>query len=91
MIDKTELESTDSTYSDYLRSPNPQSLFLKKATEPETRKHIDEADIKKATGIDNIPAKVLKWAIDLFAPILTKLFNKCIEEGVYPDSLKLAV
>ena len=85
-----ELESTDSTYSDYLRSPNPQSLFLKKATEPETRKHIDEADIKKATGIDKIPAKVLKWAIDLFAPILTKLFNKCIEEGVYPDSLKLA-
>ena len=43
-----ELESTEANYSDYLRSPNSQSLFLKKATEPETRKHIGEADTKKS-------------------------------------------
>ena len=40
--------------------------------------------------MDEIPAKLLKWAAALFASMLTKLFNKCIEEGVYPDSLKLA-
>ena len=85
-----KLEPTDVKYSDYLKSPNSESIFLKKATEPETRKHIDEADINKAIGIDNIPAKILKWAVELFVPILTKIFNKCIEEGVYPDSLKLA-
>ena len=49
----------------------------------------NEADINKATGLDEIPAKLLKWAAALFASMLTKLFNKCIEEGVYPDSLKV--
>ena len=85
-----KLEPTDVKYSDYLKFPNSESIFLKKATEPETRKHIDEADINKAIGIDNIPANILKWAVELFVPILTKIFNKCLEEGVYPDSLKLA-
>ena len=77
-------------FSNFLKSPNSKSLFLRKATEPETKKHIEEADINKATGIDNIPAKILKWCIDLLVPILTKLFNRCIEVGIYPDSLKLA-
>ena len=77
-----KLEPCDKTFSDYLKSPNSKSLFLRKATEPETRKHIEEADINKATGIDNIPAKILKRCIDLLVPILTKLFIRCIEEGI---------
>ena len=85
-----KLEPTDANFSDYLKHPNSKSIFLRKATEPETKKHIDEADVNKATGIDNIPAKILKWVIDIIVPILTKLFNICIEKGVYPDSLKLA-
>ena len=85
-----KLEPTDANFSDYLKHPNSKSIFLRKATEPETKKHIDEADVNKATGIDNIPAKILKWVINIIVPILTKLFNICIEKGVYPDSLKLA-
>ena len=85
-----KLDTTEKLFSDYLKNPNPKSFFIQAACEPETEKYINEADINKATGLDEIPAKLLKWAAALFASMLTKLFNKCIEEGVYPDSLKLA-
>ena len=85
-----KLDTTEKLFSDYLKNATPKSFFIQAACEPETEKYINEADINKATGLDEIPAKLLKWAAALFASMLTKLFNKCIEEGVYPDSLKLA-
>ena len=42
--------------------------------------------IKKAKGYDQIAPKIIKWAPDLFAPILLKIFNKCIELGYYPGA-----
>ena len=32
----------------------------------------------------------MKWCIPYITEILTKIFNKCVEEGVYPDILKIA-
>jgi len=34
--------------------------------------------VKKGMGVDNIPPKIIKWAPELFAPILSKIFNKCL-------------
>ena len=36
------------------------------------------------------PPKILKWGAHVLIPILTKLFNKCLLGGIYPDSLKIA-
>ena len=85
-----KLPSTDACFSDYLKSPNRKSMFIKKATEFEVGKHVQELEEGKSVGIDEIPPKVLKWASSIIVPILTKIFNKCIAEGVYPDSLKIA-
>ena len=85
-----KLAPTDAKFSDYLKSPNDSSLFLKKATETEVGKLHQELDTDKSTGIDKIPPKILKWGAKIFVPLLTKLFNKCISEGIYPDSLKIA-
>ena len=41
-------------------------------------------------GTDKIPPKVVKWGAPVLIPILTKLFNKCLVGGIYPDDLKIA-
>ena len=40
--------------------------------------------------IDDIPIKYMKFSTVVIAPILTKLFNCCIEQGVFLDALKTA-
>ena len=85
-----KLESTDANFKDYLGSPNHSSMFLKKILESEIERLIQELDVKKSVGVDEIPPKLIKWGSQIFIPILTKLFNKCISKGIYPDSLKIA-
>ena len=46
---------------------------------------------KKSTGSDNVPAVLIKWSAKVIAPILAKIFNKCIELGKYPDILLLII
>ena len=67
-----------------------QVFFLQKATESEVSKKFQEIDASKMYGIDGIPPKILKWADFLLIPILTKIFNRCVETGIYPDNLKVA-
>ena len=44
----------------------------------------------KAINENDIPTKIIKLAKFILAPILTRIFNKCINEGFYPDCLKVA-
>ena len=44
----------------------------------------------KATGLDNIPCKLLKIAADVIAPSLTCIFNQSLLTGIYPSDWKLA-
>ena len=41
-------------------------------------------------GIDNIPPKIIKWAPHIFTPILKVIFDKCLEQGLYPQGVKIA-
>ena len=49
---------------------------------------IDKINIKKASGFDNIPAKVIKQCKPIISNQLTSLINLFIDTGVFPDSLK---
>ena len=86
----SKLPRTSAHFSDYLKNPNCDSFFHKKASETEVGNQVQDLNENKSVGIDGIPPKLLKWAKALIVPILTKIFNKCICEGVYPDALKLA-
>ena len=48
--------------------------------------------IKKdvATGIDCIPAKILKDTKHIISPFLCDIINKCYETKIFPDILKIA-
>ena len=44
----------------------------------------------KATGVDKIPAKVLKLSADIIAPSLTTIFNQSLHTGIFVNDWKLA-
>ncbi len=44
----------------------------------------------KSTGLDKIPAKVLKVTADIIAPSLSYIFNLSLETGIYVDDWKRA-
>jgi len=52
---------------------------------------IDDLNDHKASGADNISNKIIKRYKDLLLPILVRLFNLCMDNGVFPDTLKIAV
>ena len=69
---------------------NPCSLILEDTNSSEVVKIGKDFDINKAFGVDEIPAILIKWAIYIIAPILTKFFNIFMRMGIYPDDLKVA-
>ena len=56
----------------------------------EVKNLIFDLILGKSVGIDDNPPVVIKWGEPVLTPVLTKLFNKCVSEGTYPDFLKIA-
>ena len=44
----------------------------------------------KATGLDNVPARLLRVCADLIAESPTWIFNASVISGIFPDDLKLS-
>ena len=44
---------------------------------------------KKASTVKSIPARILKENQDIFAPLLTKIFNNSLLQKIFPEDLKL--
>ncbi len=51
---------------------------------------LNSLDTNKATGPDEIPARLLKNTAAIVAPSLCKLFNKSLQHGIVPRDWKLA-
>ena len=56
----------------------------------EINQKLKSIDIKKATGCDNIPGKILRLAHNELSIPLTSLINNCMKSNVFPDIMKLA-
>ncbi|MCG7866607.1 MAG: reverse transcriptase family protein, partial [Candidatus Thiodiazotropha taylori] len=55
-----------------------------------TTKLLKKINPNKACGPDSIPARILKELADELAPLLTAIFNKCLEEGEVPEDWRRA-
>ena len=66
------------------------SFYLYETSEEEVVRLIGNLSDGKAINENDIPTKIIKLAKFVLAPILTRIFNKCINEGFYPDCLKVA-
>jgi len=56
----------------------------------EVRKILLSLDTRKSSGLDGIPAIVLKKCAPELAPVLTRLFQLSYNRGVFPDGWKKA-
>ena len=66
-------------------------MFLKEVESDETKKIINNLDIKKACDIFDITPKLLKTASDKIIEPFTFLFSETIKKGVITQKLKMAV
>ena len=68
---------------------NQFSIFLDQSNVVEVAACINSF-ANKTNGLNDIPMKLLKAVAVEIAPILSTIFNKIIETGIYPDMLKIA-
>ena len=59
-------------------------------SESSISKLFDQIKQDTATGLDNIPAKLLKDGREILVPIITKIINLGYETCIFPDCLKQA-
>lgn len=67
-----------------------ESLFLDATSEPEVIGIFMRLKNSKSCDINNIQIKPVKYVIDLIAPFLVYIFNKALEQGEFPSSMKNA-
>merc|ERR1712212_116261 len=72
----------------YLINSSRDSISFENCTTSEIEKEI--STMKKQGGLHDIPARFLKLCNNFIADPLSRLFNQCIEKGVFPDILKTA-
>ena len=63
-------------------------FVFEKVTTDKVKKIINNINIKKATGADGIPAKIIKCSKSIIAPQITSIINMSIDQSVSPDKIK---
>ena len=76
--------------NDYLKNPNPQSLFLYPVTKLEIEDIIDSLNSSKASGPFSISIKLLKLLRSILSDPICLLINDSFLTGQFLDKLKLA-
>ena len=72
-------------------NPNvPQEFYFRQTDSNVIRKLLMDLKIKKATGHDMLPAKLLKLGSESLCLPIAQLINKCISSGKFPSSMKYA-
>ena len=82
--------STDDI-ANYLSNPLKDSFFISPTTPDEVIQITNSCKSKSSFGIDQIPMTILKQAVPYIADVLSDLFNWSFSDGIFPQSMKLAV
>ena len=85
----TEVERREiPNFTEYMPNTEKSSIFLEDTNHDEILDIIKEFSSNKSS---DIPIVVIKHCAPVIVPILCKLFNKCIQDGVFPKVLKNGV
>ena len=69
---------------------NDRNMFLFPTDNAEVLKALCNLKLGKSVGIDGISTEILRSCYDVIVPILVSLINKSIDEGLFPEPLKIA-
>ena len=73
-------------FSTYLPRTSMSSIFLRECDSEEIHGII--TDLQKGKSSD-IPVKVIQQSSTIICPILEKLYNRCMQDGLFPSELKI--
>ena len=68
-----------------------QSMYMPRVTSLVVSRIINSMEENKQPGFDNIRIKDLKLLVDVISPIIAKLINLSIKNGLVPNKLKISV
>lgn len=86
-----QIFSSGSVVSDHFQSLSmPQKFSFQPIEVSSIAKQLSSLQSKKASGLDNIPSRLLKVAAHSLAPSITYLFNLSLSNGVFPSEWKMA-
>ena len=66
------------------------SFFFSPSTPEEITSIIHSMKLKKAVRENDIDTKFLKYSTQVISPYISELFNLCVEQGEFPNVLKIA-
>jgi hypothetical protein len=85
------ISQTHPSVSKIIETHNTDNQFhFKPVTQTEISKSLKSLNPKKATGVDNIPPKILKRSAESISVPLSRIVNKIIDSNIFPDDLKKA-
>ena len=85
-----KIENKNRKPQDYLKNPNKSKFTLKETIPNDVKKIVDQLDSKKSGDIYSITPEIVKLSNEVVAEALSIIFNRCVREGHFPDTLKLA-
>ena len=84
-----DIRPADTVPEGYLNSINTNFSF-NSCSSNKVRKLLEKLETKKATGLDNLPSKMLNIVAGVMASSLAFLFHQSISTGIVPTEWKLA-
>ena len=80
---ESKIVQTDKKYSDFLDNPLEKTFFLTPTEPNEVQSLIKTLNLKKATGPNSIPTKLLKVFDKTISVPLANLINLSFEKGIF--------
>ena len=84
------LNTTNTNFQQYLKNRITDTFYLKPVIEHDVLKEIEKLKIKKSSGPDDMPNKLIKKSKYVLIKPLTIIYNTIFSSAKYPDKWKLA-
>ncbi len=86
-----KIPTSSKCYKDYLGTALDKSMYLFPTSVEEVTKIMLNLNVRKTSGPNCIPTKIVKACHQQLADPLTKIFNKSFDTGIFPANMKNAL
>ena len=85
-----KIPKPNTKYQDFLKNPNVHSFYLSEINPYEIDELIRDLGMNKAGDIYGNTSNIVKLGGPVLTQILSLLFNRSLEQGIFPSALKVA-